>query len=79
MAAVPAAVTRVEAVYAGHYKRLTDLFSDYSPEERAVIADWFTRATDVAHEYLEKLNRNDPDGGVLRALPLCTRGRARDP
>ncbi|QTD99538.1 hypothetical protein [Streptomyces cyanogenus] len=61
MAAVPDAVTRVEAVYAGHYKRLTALFSDYSPEELALITEWFTRATGLAHEYLEKLNRNDPD------------------
>ncbi|MET8801626.1 MarR family transcriptional regulator [Streptomyces sp. NPDC004546] len=61
VAAVPDAVTRVEAVYAGHYKRLTDLFSDYSPEELAIITDWFTRATALAHAYLEKLNRNDPD------------------
>ncbi|MFJ4580816.1 MarR family transcriptional regulator [Streptomyces echinatus] len=60
VAAVPAAVTQVEAVYAGHYKRLTALFADYSPEELAVITDWFTRATALAHEYLEKLNRNDP-------------------
>ncbi|MQY35729.1 hypothetical protein SRB17_37180 [Streptomyces sp. RB17] len=61
VAAVPDAVTRVEAVYAGHYKRLTALFADYSPAELAVITDWFTRATTLAHEYLEKLNRNDPD------------------
>ncbi|ANP56093.1 DNA-binding MarR family transcriptional regulator [Streptomyces griseochromogenes] len=61
VAAVPAAVTRVEAVYAGHYKRLTDLFADYDPAELAVITDWFTRATSLAHEYLEKLNRNDPE------------------
>ncbi|MFF9085666.1 MarR family transcriptional regulator [Streptomyces sp. NPDC014991] len=61
VAAVPAAVTRVEAVYAGHYERLTALFSDYSPEELAVVTDWFTRATALAHTYLEKLNRNDPD------------------
>ena len=61
VAAVPAAVTRVEAVYAGHYKRLTALFADYAPEELAVITDWFTRATTLAHEYLEKLNRNDPE------------------
>ncbi|MFI2760885.1 MarR family transcriptional regulator [Streptomyces echinatus] len=60
VAAVPAAVTQVEAVYAGHYKRLTALFADYSSEELAVITDWFTRATALAHEYLEKLNRNDP-------------------
>ncbi|MFI1075631.1 MarR family winged helix-turn-helix transcriptional regulator [Streptomyces puniciscabiei] len=61
VAAVPDAVTRVEAVYAGHHKRLTALFSDYSAEELAVITDWFARATALAHEYLEKLNRNDPD------------------
>ncbi|GGW52365.1 putative HTH-type transcriptional regulator YcgE [Streptomyces lucensis JCM 4490] len=60
VAAVPAAVTRVEAVYAGHYERLTALFSDYSAGELAIITDWFTRATALAHEYLEKLNRNDP-------------------
>ncbi|MFC9926665.1 MarR family winged helix-turn-helix transcriptional regulator [Streptomyces sp. NPDC127190] len=61
VAAVPDAVSRVEAVYAGHYKRLTALFAEYSPEELAVVTDWFTRATGLAHEYLEKLNRNDPD------------------
>ncbi|MEU6088718.1 helix-turn-helix domain-containing protein [Streptomyces sp. NPDC047085] len=61
VAAVPAAVTRVEAVYAGHYKRLTALFAEYSPDELAVVTDWFTRATALAHEYLEKLNRNDPE------------------
>ncbi|MEU1708493.1 MarR family transcriptional regulator [Streptomyces sp. NPDC005706] len=60
VAPVPAAVTRVEAVYAGHYQRVTALFADYSPEELSVITDWFTRATALAHEYLEKLNRNDP-------------------
>ncbi|MGQ4415658.1 MarR family winged helix-turn-helix transcriptional regulator [Streptomyces sp. SAS_269] len=60
VAPVQAAVSRVEAVYAGHYQRVTDLFADYSPEELSVITDWFTRATALAHEYLEKLNRNDP-------------------
>ncbi|MER5857379.1 MULTISPECIES: MarR family transcriptional regulator [Streptomyces] len=61
VAAVPAAVARVEAVYAGHYERLTVLFADYSADELAIITDWFTRATALAHEYLEKLNRNDPE------------------
>ncbi|MFF2201110.1 MarR family winged helix-turn-helix transcriptional regulator [Streptomyces sp. NPDC058145] len=60
VAPVQAAVSRVAAVYAGHYQRVTDLFADYSPEELSVITDWFTRATALAHEYLEKLNRNDP-------------------
>ncbi|MFF7986646.1 MarR family winged helix-turn-helix transcriptional regulator [Streptomyces sp. NPDC007901] len=59
VAAVPEAVTRVEAVYAGHYARLTELFADYTPDELAILTDWFTRATALAHDYLEKLNRND--------------------
>ncbi|WP_089100578.1 MarR family winged helix-turn-helix transcriptional regulator [Streptomyces hyaluromycini] len=59
VAAVPEAVTRVEAVYAGHYARLTELFADYTPDELATLTDWFTRATALAHDYLEKLNRND--------------------
>jgi DNA-binding MarR family transcriptional regulator len=59
VAAVPEAVTRVEAVYAGHYARLTELFADYTPDELAILTDWFTRATALAHTYLEKLNRND--------------------
>ncbi|MET9083699.1 MarR family transcriptional regulator [Streptomyces sp. NPDC004237] len=59
VAAVPEAVTRVEAVYAGHYARLTELFADYTPDELAILTDWFTRATALAHAYLEKLNRND--------------------
>ncbi|MFE5034727.1 MarR family transcriptional regulator [Streptomyces sp. NPDC056683] len=60
VAAVAEAVTRVEAVYAGHYARLTELFADYTPDELAILTDWFTRATALAHTYLEKLNRNDP-------------------
>ncbi|MBW8799594.1 MAG: MarR family transcriptional regulator [Streptomyces sp.] len=59
VAAVPEAVTRVEAVYAGHYARLTELFADYTADELAILTDWFTRATTLAHEYLEKLNGND--------------------
>ncbi|MFF4550689.1 hypothetical protein ACFY1J_42045 [Streptomyces sp. NPDC001406] len=58
--AARAHVTTGEAVYACHYKRLTALFADYSAEELAVLTDWFTRATELAHAYLEKLNRNDP-------------------
>ncbi|MFJ3306154.1 MarR family winged helix-turn-helix transcriptional regulator [Streptomyces sp. NPDC086549] len=61
VAPVPEAVERVTAVHAGHHRRLTELFADYSPEEIAVLTDWFTRATALAHEYLEELNRNDPE------------------
>ncbi|MEV5953523.1 MarR family transcriptional regulator [Streptomyces sp. NPDC051987] len=59
VAAVPEAVNRVQAVYAGHYARLNELFADYTPDELATLTDWFTRATALAHDYLEKLNRND--------------------
>ncbi|MER6528910.1 MarR family transcriptional regulator [Streptomyces sp. NPDC001508] len=59
VAAEPDAVARVEAVYAGHHKRLDALFAAHSPDELAVITDWFTRATALAHEYLEKLDHND--------------------
>ncbi|MEW1772781.1 MarR family transcriptional regulator [Streptomyces sp. NPDC086777] len=60
VAAVPEAVTRVEAVHAGHHARLTELFADYTPDELAILTDWFTRATALAHSCPEKLNRNDP-------------------
>ncbi|MFF4399946.1 MarR family winged helix-turn-helix transcriptional regulator [Streptomyces sp. NPDC001480] len=63
VAALPEAVERVTAVYAGHYARLNALFADYSPAELAVVNDWFTRATALAHEYLEKLNKGEPGGG----------------
>ncbi|TWV37734.1 MarR family transcriptional regulator [Streptomyces misionensis] len=60
VAAVPEAVGRVEAMYAGHQRRLAALLTDYAPDQLAVLTDWFTRSTALAHEYLEKLNRDDP-------------------
>jgi DNA-binding MarR family transcriptional regulator len=54
VAAEPAAVARVQAVYAPYYARLTALFADYSPEEVAVLHDWFTRASRLAAAYLEE-------------------------
>ncbi|MFJ3758878.1 MarR family transcriptional regulator [Streptomyces sp. NPDC090080] len=56
VAAVPDAVGRVGAVYAGHYRGLADLFADYTADELAVLTDWFTRATHLAHESLEGLS-----------------------
>ncbi|MER7931706.1 MULTISPECIES: helix-turn-helix domain-containing protein [unclassified Streptomyces] len=56
VAAVPDAVGRVGAVYAGHYRGLADLFADYTADELAVLTDWFTRATRLAHESLEGLS-----------------------
>ncbi|MER6460226.1 MarR family transcriptional regulator [Streptomyces sp. NPDC001228] len=56
VAAVPDAVGRIGAVYAGHYRGLADLFADYTADELAVLTDWFTRATRLAHESLEGLS-----------------------
>lgn len=64
VAALPEAVERVTAVYASHYARLDALFADYSPDELSVITDWFTRATALAHEYLERLNKGEASDGA---------------
>lgn len=42
--AEPAAAARVVAVYQPFYDRLGALFAEYTPDEIAVIADWFERA-----------------------------------
>ncbi|MFD9367660.1 MarR family winged helix-turn-helix transcriptional regulator [Streptomyces sp. NPDC060020] len=42
--AEPEAAARVVAVYQPFYDRLGALFADYTPDEVAVIADWFERA-----------------------------------
>ncbi|MDX3308962.1 MarR family transcriptional regulator [Streptomyces sp. ME08-AFT2] len=61
VAAVPSAVARAYALYEPHYVRLNALFADYSPEEIAVLTDWFTRATALANAYREELRlRHDP-------------------
>ncbi|MFF4270653.1 MarR family transcriptional regulator [Streptomyces sp. NPDC001536] len=61
VAAVPAAVTRVEALYGPYYARLNTLFADYSAGEIAVLNDWFTRTTGLALEYIEELREQDGD------------------
>ena len=55
VAAEPTAVARVYALYEPYYGRLNTLFADYSPEEIAVLTDWFTRATTLANAYREEL------------------------
>ncbi|MFI8349288.1 MarR family transcriptional regulator [Streptomyces sp. NPDC085596] len=59
VAAVPAAVSRVEAAYGAHYERLMTLFADYTPAELATITDWFTRATALAHESRAELSAEE--------------------
>ncbi|MFF3942762.1 MarR family winged helix-turn-helix transcriptional regulator [Streptomyces phaeofaciens] len=55
VAAEPTAVARVYALYQPYYDRLTALFADYTPDEIAVLTDWFTRATTLAHTYRREL------------------------
>ncbi|MCL7426312.1 MarR family winged helix-turn-helix transcriptional regulator [Streptomyces sp. YS415] len=59
VAAVPDAVTRVEALYGPYYGRLNALFADYSPDEIAVLTDWFTRTTGLAQQYIDELRQGD--------------------
>ncbi|MEV5433520.1 MarR family transcriptional regulator [Streptomyces sp. NPDC052701] len=59
VAAEPAAVARVREVYEPYYARLTALFADYTPDEIAVLHDWFTRAGALAAAYLEERGRSE--------------------
>ncbi|MDH6574543.1 MarR family transcriptional regulator [Kitasatospora sp. MAP5-34] len=52
-----AAVARVHEVYEPHYRDLAKLFADYSPDETAVLADWFSRATALMRTHLEAIRR----------------------
>jgi DNA-binding MarR family transcriptional regulator len=53
VSAVPEAAERVRAVYEPYYARLAELLATYTPDEIAVLADWFTRAGALARSYLE--------------------------
>ncbi|MGW2723046.1 MarR family winged helix-turn-helix transcriptional regulator [Streptomyces sp. NPDC001492] len=59
VAALPDAEARVREVYEPYYARLIELFADYSPDEIAVLTDWFTRASALAAGYLEEHRRTD--------------------
>ncbi|MFF4256465.1 MarR family winged helix-turn-helix transcriptional regulator [Streptomyces sp. NPDC001663] len=59
VAARPDAEARVREVYEPYYARLDELFADYSPDEIAVLTDWFTRASALAAGYLEEHCRTD--------------------
>ncbi|MCX4699562.1 MarR family winged helix-turn-helix transcriptional regulator [Streptomyces sp. NBC_01373] len=62
VAAVPSAVARVHALYEPYYARLNALFADYSADEIAVLTDWFTRTTTLAHGYIEEMRVQDAGG-----------------
>ncbi|QGV82341.1 MarR family transcriptional regulator [Streptomyces ficellus] len=49
------AAARVYEVYEGNYRRIAELFADYSAEEVAVLSDWLTRATDIMRASLEEV------------------------
>ncbi|WP_208948652.1 MarR family winged helix-turn-helix transcriptional regulator [Streptomyces subrutilus] len=61
--AVPAANARIFAVYQPFYDRLGALFADYTPDEVAVIADWFGRAAGEVRAHLAQLRSGELDGG----------------
>ncbi|WP_369373541.1 MarR family winged helix-turn-helix transcriptional regulator [Streptomyces sp. cg36] len=46
---------RVLAVYGPFYERLGTLLGDYSPDEIAVLADWFTRAKELMETSLREI------------------------
>jgi DNA-binding MarR family transcriptional regulator len=51
------AQTRILKLYGPFYERLGTLFMDYSPDEIAVLADWFTRARSVFQESLDEIRQ----------------------
>lgn len=63
IAAQPAAVTRVLALYEPYYARLTELLAGYTPAEVAVLQDWFTRSGRLTSGYLEELRESNQASG----------------
>lgn len=51
---------RVMRVYGPFYGRLGALFADYSPDEVAVLADWFTRAREAMADSLAEIRDAAP-------------------
>jgi DNA-binding MarR family transcriptional regulator len=48
------AAGRLFEVYGANYRRIAELFADYSPQEIAVLNDWLTRATTILSTSLEE-------------------------
>ncbi|MER5864773.1 MarR family transcriptional regulator [Kitasatospora sp. NPDC002040] len=49
------AAVRLYAVYEPFYLRMNELFADYTGDEVAVLADWFTRATGLMRTRLDEI------------------------
>ncbi|MEU3774130.1 MarR family transcriptional regulator [Streptomyces sp. NPDC032472] len=64
----PAAAQRVVEVYEPFYSRLAAVFAEYTPDEVAVIADWFDRATTEARAHLARLRSGELGPASKEAL-----------
>lgn len=62
----PAAAARVIAVYQPMYDRLATVFADYTPDEIAVIADWFGRAAVEIRAHCAQVRSGELTAGGLR-------------
>ncbi|MCY0956086.1 MarR family transcriptional regulator [Streptomyces sp. H27-H5] len=55
----PSAAARIFAVYQPFYDRLGSVFAEYTPDEVAVIADWFERAAVEARAHLAQVRSGE--------------------
>jgi DNA-binding MarR family transcriptional regulator len=51
------AQARILQVYGPFYERLKALFADYTPDEIAVLANWFTRARTLLQDSLDEIGQ----------------------
>lgn len=65
----PVATARIFAVYQPFYDRLGALFADYTPDEVAVIADFFGRAAAEARAHLALVRAGEPGAGPQDGTP----------
>ena len=49
---------RIAVAYEPTYRRLTELFESYGPDELAAISDWFTRAADAMRISLAEIRES---------------------
>lgn len=56
------AAARLFEVYGPNYQRFAALFADYSPDEIAVLSDWFTRATEIMTTSLDEVRGGSAEG-----------------
>ncbi|MFD3958223.1 MULTISPECIES: MarR family transcriptional regulator [Streptomyces] len=56
------AAARLFEVYGPNYQRFAALFADYSPDEIAVLSDWFTRATEIMSASLDEVRGGSTEG-----------------